>query len=288
MRYANRVNKSKLARVFLLAGATFTCGIATGYSQNQSPQPSQAAGPPPTGKQYEDCLALTRTDPQRAFDQAMAWRKLGGSFPADHCAAVALVALKRYPEAAKKLQDLAGAMMQADPLLRAGALAQAGNAWLLAGKANDAKVDFDAALSFKPNDPEIFIDRAEASAAEGKFFDAVDDLNRALDISPNRADALIYRASAYRQLNTLDLALDDAEHALTIEPNAVAGLLERGNIRRLKGDVDGARADWERIEQLAPGSEEASAAEKNLASLDDKGSGSGGAVATTPSGAAKP
>src|SRR5579863_6226243 len=257
MRYASQVNKSKLARVVLLAGATFICGIASGYSQSPSPQPSQAAGPPPTGQQYEDCLALTRRDPQRAYDQAIAWRELGGSFPADHCAAVALVALKRYPEAAKKLQDLAGAMMRADPLLRAGALAQAGNAWLLAGNAKDAKSDFDAALSFKPNDPEILIDRAEASAEESKFFDAVDDLNRALDISPNRADALIYRASAYRQLDSLDLALDDAEHALAIEPNAVAGLLERGNIRRLKGDLAGAKADWQRLVQLAPDSAEA-------------------------------
>jgi tetratricopeptide (TPR) repeat protein len=283
MQCANRVNKSKIVRLFLLAGVALTYGIASGYSQNPSPQPSQAAGPPPTGQQYEDCLALTRTDPQRAYDQAMAWRKLGGSFPADHCAGVALVALKRYSEAAKKLQDLASAMMQADPLLRAGALAQAGNAWLLAGKPNDAKSDFDAALSFKPNDPEILIDRAEASAAETKFFDAVDDLNRALEISPNRADALIYRASAYRQLDSLDLALDDAEHALTIEPNAVAGLLERGNLRRLKGDVAGARADWERIVQLAPSSEEADAAKKNLASLDNKGS-----AAAATQGAAKP
>jgi len=264
MPYASRVNSNRHRRALLLA-AVLAFGIPGKDVWAASPAPAAVA----PSQQYDQCLALAHANPQRAFDEATAWRDAGGGFPADHCAAVALVGLKRFPEAATKLQKLAGAMMQADPALRGGALEQAGNAWLLAGHPDEAKADFDAALSFKPNDPEILIDRAEANALVGKFFDAVDDLNRALDLVPNRVDALIYRASAYRQLDSLDLALDDAERALTLKPDAVTGLLERGNIRRLKGDLAGAKADWLRIAQLAPNSPEAIAAKDNLARADD-------------------
>jgi tetratricopeptide (TPR) repeat protein len=223
--------------------------------------------PLPDAQHYDQCLALTRTNPQRAYDDATAWRNLGGGFPAQHCAAVALVGLKQYPEAATQLQGLANAMMQASPTLRGDALSQAGQAWLLGGRPNEAKAAFDAALAFKPDDPEILIDRAEAYALGGKFFESIDDLNRALDILPSRVDALVYRASAYRQLNSLDLALDDVERALKLEPNAVAGLLERGNIRQLQGNSDGAKADWAQVQKLAPGSPAAQAAKDNIAHL---------------------
>ena len=267
--FAKRVNRVGALRPLALAAAALLLA-RTGPAWPATPSAPGASAPavaPPTAQQYDQCLALARTDPQRAYDQATTWRDFGGGFPADHCAAVALVGLKKYSEAALKLQGMAGAMMQADPGMRADALEQAGNAWLLASKPIEAKADFDAALSFKPDDPEILIDRAEAYALNGKFFDAIDDLNRVLDRSPKRVDALIYRASAYRQLGSLDLALDDATRALTLDPNAVAGLLERGNIRRLKGDRAGAQSDWQRILQLAPTSPEAQAAKDNLKRL---------------------
>jgi tetratricopeptide (TPR) repeat protein len=290
MRCANLVSRTGLGTASLLTGLALLLDttICLAQSASPGPAPSQETGPPPSAQQYDQCLTLARADPQRAYDQAVAWRDFGGSFPADHCAAVALIALKRYPEAANKLERIAGAMMQGDPVLRGGALEQAGNAWLLASQPSEAKADFDAALAFRPNDPEILIDRAEANALGGKFFEAVDDLNRALEIAPNRVDALIYRASAYRQLGSLDLALDDAEHALAIEPNAITGLLERGNIRRLKGDLAGAKADWQRLSQLAPNSAEALAAGNNLTHLDDESHASSSPTPTAPNSAAKP
>jgi len=50
----------------------------------------------------------------------------------------------------------------------------------------------------------------------------------------------------------------------------VPALLERGNIRRLSGDREGARADWERIGQLAPGTQADMAAKANIERLDRK------------------
>jgi tetratricopeptide (TPR) repeat protein len=216
---------------------------------------------------YQYCLDAARRAPKDGLAQAEDWRADGGGFPADHCAAVALFGLKRFAEAAQRFEALAGAMMKEKPELRAGALEQAGQAWLLAGEPVKARAAFDGALRFTPRDPEIFIDRARADADAKDFATAVTDLDGALTLAPQRAEALIYRASAYRQLDQLDRARDDIEAALKMVPDDVAGLLERGNIRRLTGDRAGAGADWARVEKLAPNSPAAEAAKQNLARL---------------------
>lgn len=254
---------------FVAAALTLGLGAVGGIAATSPAKPTTVLPPAPVpdAEHYDRCLQMAHTDPQKAYDDAQAWHDLGGGFPAQHCAAVALVGLKKYAEAATLLEGLANAMLQQGPDMRADALEQAGQAWLLGNQPNQAKAAFDAALSLKPKDAELLIDRAEAFALGGKFFDAIDDLNTVLDTAPNRVDALVYRASAYRQLGSLDLALDDAERALRLDPNSVAGLLERGNIRRLKNDDAGARADWQRVVQMAPGSAAAASAQDNIARL---------------------
>jgi tetratricopeptide (TPR) repeat protein len=222
---------------------------------------------PDQGERYRACLALAHAKPGDGLASAEDWRMGGGGFPAEHCAAVALIALKRYREAARRLESLAGAMMSSLPELRAGALEQAGQAWLLAGDAKQAGSAFDAALTFRPDDPELLIDRAQADAESKAWGPAIAALDKALAVAPKRADALIFRASAERQTGQLDRALADVEQALKLAPETAAGLLERGNIRSLKDDAAGARADWNRVEALDPRSPAGQAAHDNLARL---------------------
>src|ERR1700761_5677962 len=56
---------------------------------------------------YRSCLATSNTNPAAALTDAEAWAKSGGGVPAQHCAALALVNLKRYPEAGMRLDHLA-------------------------------------------------------------------------------------------------------------------------------------------------------------------------------------
>ncbi|MGH6990523.1 MAG: tetratricopeptide repeat protein [Stellaceae bacterium] len=235
-----------------------------------SPTPVIPIGPP--SQQYDACLAQAKRDPQAALKAAEFWREAGGGFPAEHCAAIALIELKRYPEAAQRLEALAGAMMTEPAALRGDALDQAGQAWLLANQPDRAKAAFDAALGFAPRNPDFMIDHAEALADGGQYWEAIDDLNRALEIDPDSVDALVFRASAYRHVggaDALDLAQADADRALKLAPNSVPGLLERGNIRRLRGDAAGAKTDWQRVIALAPQSQAAHYARDNLAHIDD-------------------
>lgn len=264
--------RTRLSVLGILAAAlALGFGAPSAGAASAAPPPTPALRPPLTEEQhYQHCLDLAHTDPQRGYDDAEAWHNIGGGFPAQHCAAVSLIGLKRYPEAAARLEGLANAMMQAAPEMRADALEQAGQAWLLANRPNEAKAAFDSALAFVPKNLEVLIDRAEALALGGKFFDAIDDLNTVLDQTPNRVDALVYRASAYRQLGSLDLALDDVERALRLDPDSVPGLLERGDIRRLENDDAGAKADWQRVVALGPGTPAAISAQDNLAHLAEQ------------------
>jgi len=62
----------------------------------------------------------------------------------------------------------------------------------------------------------------------------------------------------------LDSALEDIGKAVAKAPDSAPALLERGNIRRLKGDDAAAHQDWERVGQLAPGSQADMAAKANI------------------------
>ena len=261
---------NKRSRSFGIVAAALVFGLANAGAATKPRTGSQPALPPAPlsdAQHYDRCLQMAHGDPQKAYADAESWRDVGGGFPAQHCAAVALVGLKKYSEAATRLQALANAMMTAGPEMRGDALEQAGQAWLLAGKPSEAIVAFDGALGFRPKDPELLIDRAEANAEGGKYFEAIDDLNAVLEQAPNRVDALVYRASAYRSLGSLDLAADDVARALRLDPNSVTGLLERGNLRSLKNDDAGAKADWQQVLKLGPGTPAAASAQKNLTQL---------------------
>jgi tetratricopeptide (TPR) repeat protein len=238
--------------------------------------PTRPAGPrnaEADAATYDRCLKLAKQNPGAAQSLAQTWHERGGAHPAEHCAAVALVGLKRYKEAATRLEALAQAMTTAPAGLRADVFDQAGQAWLLAGDVVRAYAAAGQALSLQPNDAELLLDRAEAAASAGYYDRAVADLDHVLKADPSRVEALIYRASANRALNRLDAALADVEKALALTPNSVPALLERGNIRRLKGDLNGAREDWERISRLAPGSQTDMAARANIERLELKDQG---------------
>ena len=271
---AKQANRRSTAFGIVAAAVALGLGLpdthaANGRSAGAPTAPPRAPllAPLPDEQHYDRCLQMAHSDPQKAYDDAESWRAIGGGFPAQHCGAVALIGLKKYSEAATRLEALANAMMSEGAGMRGGALEQAGQAWLLAGRANEAKGAFDAALEFKPKDAELLIDRAEANAMGGKYFEAVDDLNTVLEETPNRVDALVYRASSYRRLGSLDLAADDIERALRLDPNSVTGLLERGNLRRLKNDDAGAKADWQQVVRLGFGTPAAASAQDNLAQL---------------------
>lgn len=215
---------------------------------------------------YDRCLELTHRNAQKALDAANAWQSDGGGPAAMHCAALALVALKRYPEAARQL-DRMGHANVARAAERATLFDQAGNAWLLAHRGGEAIASFSSALALSPRDPDLLADRARAAALLGDWKAADIDLSSALKLDANRADLLVLRASARHALNRTGDARADLESALRIVPDYPEALLERGTLKLEAGDPKGARADWQMAVSSAPKSEAAATARQRLAML---------------------
>ncbi len=145
--------------------------------------------------QYAACMTLARATPKDGFEKALAWSAQGGGQAARHCAAVALVGLGQYEEAAVRLERLAQEATAATAKLRPDLLAQSGQAWLMAGEYMRAHAVQSAALKLAPDNVELLIDRSITLASAANYWEAVDDLSQALDLAPERADVSILRAA---------------------------------------------------------------------------------------------
>ena len=215
---------------------------------------------------YSQCVALVQKNPALAEESARAWQNEDGGPAALHCSALALTALKRYAEAANKLDALARDRIIGNNLDRAALYDQAGNAWLLAGMASNAAQSSSAAIAASPNDIDFLADRARARAMQKDWAGADADLGAALLRDQNRVDLLVLRASARWALGRRADAATDILRALELYPNYPAALVERGRMKYEAGDLAGARADWKKA---ASGTGEAAeAARRNLAALD--------------------
>ena len=220
--------------------------------------------------QYDACMKRAREVPADARSRATQWRDQGGGAPARHCLAVALFNLGQNEEAANLFEALAQDSETPAADLRAELYAQAGQAWVQAGRWERAWKAQSAAVDLRPKDPDLLVDRALTLGSAGKYWEAIDDLNRAIDLAKDNVDALVLRASAYRRVNSLDLAAEDVERALALQPKHVDGLLERGMIRKAQGDLARARQDWIAVLQTRPESPAAEVARANLEQVDLK------------------
>ena len=217
-------------------------------------------------QRYQNCLRTANLDPARALSMATEWAKAKGGAPAEHCAAVSLVELKRYPEAAGRLDALGRAPTMGN--LRSEIFDQAGNAWMMAGDADKAVASFSNALTLSANDADLYADLARAQAMKKSWGEAEGDLNEALRLQPRRPDLLVLRASARDAEGKSKEARQDVEQALTLKPSAPDALMERGEIFKHVGDIAAARRDFETVLKVAKGGEAAAAARQELDALD--------------------
>jgi tetratricopeptide (TPR) repeat protein len=187
------------------------------------------------GDRFARCAALVQENPDRAYEEGMAWAGEAHAFGGYRCAALALVALNRPGEAARRFESLATGLNPERAALRAELLAQAGNAWLMAREPARATSALTRAIVTMENDrealPDLLIDRARAYAMERDWRRSEEDLSRALDLRPQTALALRLRAAARMNQSAFDLAEADALAAAGLEPDNVDNFLVLGHVR---------------------------------------------------------
>jgi len=269
--------KRSVTLIALIALALPAAALAAGPQKAGKPAattPPAAAEPPAAqalepAHEYRDCLSLARDKPEEGWEEALAWQSLGGGEPARHCAAVALIGLGKYEEAARRLEALAQASKR-EPELRADMLALAGQAWLQAGKPELALADQDAGLKLAPGHSDLILDAAVTLASVGQYDQVIARLDGLLATQPNRVEALTLKASAERLSDRAAAARADIDRALVLDPDFPDALIERGMLRRMSGDDSGARADWMRAIERAPDAPAADIARRNLELMDVK------------------
>jgi tetratricopeptide (TPR) repeat protein len=216
-------------------------------------------------QRYQNCLRTANLDPARALALATEWSRAKGGAPAEHCAAVSLVELKRYPEAAGRLDALGRAPAMGN--LRPAIFDQAGNAWMMAGDADKAVASFSNALTLSAGDADLYADLARALAMKKSWSEAEADLNEALRLQPRRPDLLVLRASARDAEGKSKEARQDVDQALTLKPSAPDALVERGEIFKHVGDIAAAKRDFESVLKVAKGGEAGESARQELDAL---------------------
>lgn len=99
----------------------------------------------------------------------------------------------------------------------------------------------------------------------GRFSEAAEWYEAALKIRPQDVNASTDLGIAYYYMNQADKALQQFDRSLTIDPKHGKTLLNIGIVRAFgKQDLKGAAEAWQRVLVVAPGSDEARAAQQAL------------------------
>jgi tetratricopeptide (TPR) repeat protein len=120
------------------------------------------------------------------------------------------------------------------------ALTARGASWVAEGKGKKARAamaDFDAALSIRPNDAGALNARGNFYLAELKPELALADFDKALAANPKDDVVLFNRGVAYKQLGRYDSALRDFNAVLRITPGDPMTLAAKGDAYRQLGDL---------------------------------------------------
>lgn len=228
------------------------------------PKPLPAEGLAGGGAERVRCLSKAQASPDFALQDAIAWEKRGGGADARLCQALSLLGKGEFRQAAERIERVIPELKNSGPGPLSGLWNRAGWAWLQAQEQPKALAAYGEALRLRPQDPDLWIDRATAFATMERYWDAAKDLDRVIEIAPQRADAYALRAAAMNQLSRSTEAEADLGRSLALDPQQPDALLLRGNLRMARGDREGARADWQQTVEGHAGSDQAKAAAASL------------------------
>ena len=219
---------------------------------------------------YDACLRLAETNPIKGYKKGLKWYAANGGVAARHCMAAAIFFSGDNLNGASRLEALERDIPKENIFVRSQILAQAGQAWLMAGLADRSSQLLTKAINLNPENPELYLDRATIRIERFEYIQALKDLDQAIVLDPSFGDAYLYRAYVKRDSKDIAGALTDINSVLELLPELPVAVLERGFLKELIGDENGARKDWEIIIKQAPKSEESKAARIKIISLDEK------------------
>jgi tetratricopeptide (TPR) repeat protein len=199
---------------------------------------------------------MAERSPAAARMEASSWTLAGGGYFAQQCMGLAYTTERQWAAAASAFQQAARSAETAHDVRAGNYWAQAGNAFLAAGDATQARTALDAALAsgdltgFAQGEAQL--DRARALVAAGQPMAARVDLDAALVNAPADPLAWLLSATLARRMKDLPRAQKDIGQALARAADDPSVQLEAGNIAAIAGDEANARKAWSEAARLAP------------------------------------
>jgi len=161
----------------------------------------------------------------------------------------------------------------------AGLLSVRGSLLLQQDKAADALRDLEAAVRAEPDNPAIYVNRAQAYRRFGNKQKALEDLDRAVELDPDFVAARFNRGTMHFNASRFGAALADFERCVAVDPHAPPPWFNLAMTRDRLGDKAGAVADLNRFLELAKEKTWREVAEKKLAELSGAGKAAGAPAA---------
>ena len=155
--------------------------------------------------------------------------------------------LENMSEQEKSLEE-----WRAEPMIRAYALANRGDAEKVIGSAKGAIAGYDAAIRLTPDFAAVYAKRGSAKYNLGDYKGAIKDYNAAIGTGLDYAAVYVNRGVAKRNLRHPKEAIKDYNTAIRLDPENVEAYLNRGNLRADLGDYEIAIEDYNTAIRLKP------------------------------------
>jgi len=186
----------------------------------------------PETSQYQECIALVKSDIERGRLHAQQWVSTGGGADARHCLAVADLESGFPRLAAARLEEIAERKDAGDDLIRARVLAQAAEAWLKADETANALRTITEALLLVPDSGELQLTAAKVFATLEQWQKVITAVDAAEEAGIISAETFVHRGRAYYAFGNYETAAQDVVDALSIAPTNIDALVLRGNLQQ--------------------------------------------------------
>ena len=167
----------------------------------------------------------------------------GYVIPSNHLKAL----LKNRSEQEKSLEE-----WQAEPMIRAYALANRGDAEKVMGSAKDAIAAYDAAIRLTPDFAAAYAKRGSAKYNLGDYKGTIKDYDAAIGTGLDYTTVYVNRGVAKRNLRDYKGAIKDYNTAIRLDSENVEAYINRGNVRSDFGDYEMAIEDYSIAIRLKP------------------------------------
>lgn len=155
--------------------------------------------------------------------------------------------LENMSEKEKSLEE-----WREEPMIRAYALANRGDAEKVLGSAQEAIAAYDAAIRLTPDFAAVYAKRGSVKYNLGDYKRSIKDYDAAIGMGLDYATVYVNRGVAKRNLRDYKGAIKDYNTAIRLDPENVEAYINRGNARADLGNYEMAIEDYNAAIRLKP------------------------------------